>query len=413
VPEHTITTKNAAREQAVRIVKRKELNTWKAVLLRAAAFVLALAAGGIFILMMGSNPLEAYAIIVKGAFVGSVRNPLSSIQATVIIAVPLLIVSLGLAFAFKMKFWNIGAEGQMIAGSIFASYFALRHSGMPHVLLLLTMFAAGAAGGGLWGLIPALFKVRFGTNETLFTLMLNYVAIKIAVFLRLELWKDPAAKGFPHIKAIPDAAHLPKVFGVHAGWIIALVCTAFVFVFLKYTKRGYETRVVGESERTAHYAGINVRKVLVSGVLLSGAIVGLAGFVKLSGASFMLSESIGGGNGFSAVIIAWLAQLNAPVMLLVSLLFAAMEQGAMSMELSLSIPVSVSDIIKGLILFTALASEFFINYRVVFEKVPHAALSFTRHAVALDVPAGSSADDADSYPTPDSTKTDSGKEGET
>jgi simple sugar transport system permease protein len=187
-----------------------------------------------------------------------------------------------------------------------------------------------------------------------------------------------AAKGFPHIKAIPEAAHLPKLFGVHIGWMIALLLTAFVAVYLKYTKRGYEIRVVGESERTAHYAGINVRHVLVSGVALSGAIVGLAGFIKLSGVSYMLSENIGGGSGFSAVIIAWLAQLNAPVMVLIALLFAAMEQGAMGMELALKIPVSVADIIKGLILFAALAAEFFIAYRIVVEKGPPARSRQTR-----------------------------------
>jgi ABC-type uncharacterized transport system permease subunit len=275
-------------------------------------------------------------------------------------------LALGLSISFSMRFWNIGGEGQLIMGAIFATYVShhLPEMSSPAVYML-TMMLAAMTGGALYALIPGLFRAYSGTNETLFTLMLNYVAIKIAVFLRLDLWKDPAAMGFPHIKAIPEAAHLPKLFGIHIGWVIALACAAFVFIFLKYTKLGYETRVVGESERTANYAGINVRKVLITGVLLSGAIVGLSGFVKLSGASFMLSESIGGGNGFSAVIVAWLAQLNAPVMILISLLFAAMEQGAMSMELSLSIPVSVSDIIKGLILFSALASEFFINYRIV------------------------------------------------
>jgi len=394
---------------SLRIAKKESSGGLQALMIRVSSVLAALLLAGLIMAAMGYDPIAAFLAIVKGSF-GSAYG----LTNTVTVAIPLLILALGLSISFSMRFWNIGGEGQLVIGAIFATYVSHHlpeNTSTP--VYLAAMMAAAMTGGALYALIPGLFRAFSGTNETLFTLMLNYVAIKIAVFLRLELWKDPAAKGFPHIKAIPDAAHLPKVFGVHAGWIIALVCTAFVFVFLKYTKRGYETRVVGESERTAHYAGINVRKVLVSGVLLSGAIVGLAGFVKLSGASFMLSESIGGGNGFSAVIIAWLAQLNAPVMLLVSLLFAAMEQGAMSMELSLSIPVSVSDIIKGLILFTALASEFFINYRVVFEKVPHAALSFTRHAVALDVPAGSSADDADSDPTPDSTKTDSGKEGET
>ena len=352
----------------LRIAKKESPSTAKSLMIRVMAVLAALALAGLIMASMGYDPLAAFAAIAKGAF-GSVYG----LTSTISIAIPLLILALGLTVSFSMRFWNIGGEGQLIMGAIFATYVS-HHlpANSSSFVYWSAMMLAAMAGGAIYALIPGFFRAYSGTNETLFTLMLNYVAIKITVFLRLQLWKDPAAKGFPHIKSIPDAAHLPKVFGVHAGWIIALFVTAFVFVFLKYTKRGYETRVVGESEPTAHYAGINVRKVLISGVALSGAIVGLAGFVKLSGASFMLSESIGGGNGFSAVIVAWLSQLNAPVMVLVSLLFAAMEQGAMSMELSLSIPVSVSDIIKGLVLFMALASEFFINYRVVFEKTPRA-----------------------------------------
>lgn len=355
----------------LRIAKKESASGTRALLIRVSSVLVALFLSGLIMAAMGYNPFSAFAAIAKGAF-GSAYG----LTNTITVAIPLLILALGLSVSFSMRFWNIGGEGQLIIGAIFATYVS-HHlpATTSHAVYMVSMMLAAMAGGALYAVIPGLFRAYSGTNETLFTLMLNYVAIKIAVFLRLELWKDPAAKGFPHIKAIPDAAHLPLVFGVHAGWIIAIVCTAIVFVFLKYTKRGYEIRVVGESERTANYAGINVRHVLVSGVLMSGAIVGLAGFVKLSGASFMLSESIGGGSGFSAVIVAWLAQLNAPVILLVSLLFAAMEQGAMSMELALSIPVSVSDIIKGLILFTALASEFFIAYRIVLEKSPHAAVT--------------------------------------
>lgn len=347
----------------VRIAKQDAVGGWQALAIRVSSVLVALLLAAFLMAGMGYDPAAAFAAIIKGSF-GSAYGLVN----TVTVAIPLLIVALGLSISFSMRFWNIGGEGQLIIGAIFATYVAhhLPATTAPG-LLMLAMAMAAMVGGALFALIPGLFRAYSGTNETLFTLMLNYVAIKIAVYLRLELWKDPAAKGFPHIKAIPDVAHLPKIFGVHAGWIIALACAALVYVFLKYTKRGYETRVVGESERTAHYAGINVQRVLVSGVLLSGAIIGLAGFVKLSGASFMLSESIGGGSGFSGVIIAWLAQLNAPVMVLVSLLFAAMEQGSMGMELSLGTPVSVADIIKGLILFMALASEFFINYRIIVE----------------------------------------------
>ena len=348
----------------LRISKKESAAGWRATLIRILSVAVALALSGLMMAAMGHNPLAAYAAIIKGSF-GSAYG----LANTITVAIPLLIVALGLSVSFAMRFWNIGGEGQLIVGAIFATYVAhqLPETTSPLVYQL-TMLLAAMLGGALYALIPGLFRAYSGTNETLFTLMLNYVAIKVAVLLRLVLWKDPEAKGFPHIKSIPEAAQLPKVFGIQAGWIIALLATVLVYVFLKYTKRGYETRVVGESERTAHYAGINVRKVLVSGVLLSGALVGLAGFVKLSGTSYMLSESIGGGSGFSAVIVAWLAQLHAPMMVVIALLFAAMEQGAMGMELSLGIPVSVADVIKGLVLFTALASEFFINYRIVAEK---------------------------------------------
>jgi len=354
----------------LRIAKKETAGGWRAVVIRFASVFVALILSGLIMAAMGFDPVAAYLAIAKGSF-GSARGLIN----TVTVAIPLLIVALGLSISFSMRFWNIGGEGQMVMGAIFATYVSHQlPESTPAVIYWVGMALAAMLGGGFYALIPGLFRAYSGTNETLFTLMLNYVAIKVAVFLRLVLWKNPAAKGFPQIKAIPEAAHLPKLFGIHIGWIIALVITVFVAVYLKYTKRGYETRVVGESERTAHYAGINVRRVLIGGVALSGAIVGLAGFAKLSGVSHVLSESIGGGNGFSAVIVAWLAQLNAPVMVLIALLFAAMEQGAMGMELALKIPVSVSDVIKGLILFSALASEFFISYHVVFEKGPGALL---------------------------------------
>jgi ABC-type uncharacterized transport system permease subunit len=350
----------------LRIAKKDSVGGVLAVAIRVAAVLAALLLSGVIMAFMGYNPIAAYAAIGKGSF-GSAYG----LANTITVAIPLLILALGLSISFSMRFWNIGGEGQLIVGAIFATFVANHLPGTTAPpLMMLGMMLAAMAGGALYALIPGLFRAYSGTNETLFTLMLNYVAIKIVVYLRLDLWKDPAAKGFPHIKSIPESAQLPSLFGVNIGWIIALVCTAFVYIFLKYTKRGYETRVVGESERTAHYAGINVRRVLITGVLLSGAIVGLAGFVKLSGTSFMLSESIGGGSGFSAVIVAWLAQLNAPMMIVVSLLFAAMEQGSMNMGLSLGIPVSVADIIKGLVLFTALACEFFISYRIVVEAGP-------------------------------------------
>ena len=179
------------KEPWIRVVKKAELGKRETLILRLEAIVLALVAGGFFILLIGQNPFVIYQTIVTGAL----RSEMA-IQATVKIMIPLLIASLGVTLAFKMKFWNIGAEGQIIMGGIFASYFALFHANWNHWLLVIVMFLAGAIGGGLWGLIPAWFKTRYDTNETLFTLMLNYIALNVIVFLREGAWRDPGSQGY-------------------------------------------------------------------------------------------------------------------------------------------------------------------------------------------------------------------------
>ncbi len=356
---------------SVRIAQKEDAAGVRALLIRSCTIVAALLFSMLIIFGLGYDPLQAMYAMLKGSF-GSVYG----IKNTVVVAIPLLVTAVGLSVAFSMKFWNIGAEGQFVFGAICAT---LVTRCVPEqingFLLTCLMVLAGMIGGAIWALIPGLFRAYSNTNETLFTLMMNYLAIKIAVYLRCELWKDPAALGFPQIKAIPEQAYLPKVFGVHIGWIIALAVAALVAVFLKYTKKGYEIRVVGESERTACYAGINVKHVILTGVLISGGLVGLASVLKLNGVSYVLSENIGGGSGFTAIIVAWLSQLKAPVMIVVALLFAAMEQGSMAMELSLNIPASVAKIIEGLILFSALAAEFFIRYRIIATRKTEACMT--------------------------------------
>jgi ABC-type uncharacterized transport system permease subunit len=243
----------------IRIVKISERSGKDTLKIRIAAFISALAAGGLFILFLGYNPIELYGTIISGAF----RSKMA-FQATIRFMIPLLMSSLGVAMAFKMRFWNIGAEGQIIVGAVCASYFALFHDTWPHFLLLLVMFAAGALGGGLWGLIPAYFKSKYDTNETLFTLMLNYIALHIITYLRDGPWKDPGSSGFPKIARFAPNAQLDKILGVHFGWIIALILVFIVFIYLRYTKHGYEISVVGESKSTAKYAGMDVRKIYTS-----------------------------------------------------------------------------------------------------------------------------------------------------
>lgn len=351
------------REPLLRVVKKAEIPFSKMLALSLLAVVMALVAGGMFILAIGHNPFLVYGSIVKGAW----RSELAT-KGTIKIAIPLLIAALGITPAFQMKFWNIGAEGQIIMGGIFATYFALFFDHLPHGLLLLLMFAAGMIGGGLWGLIPAYFKTKFGTNETLFTLMLNYIALYIIKFLTEGPWRDPASSGFPKIATFVPNARLDMIFGVHAGWLIALILVVIVFIYIKFTKHGYEISVVGESTNTARYAGMNVKKIVMRTMFLSGAICGIAGMTQVTGAAFTLGEGVAGGVGFTAIIVAWLAKLNPIIILIVTILFSMLDKGCNVMQSTFGLSSSVSSVLQGIILFFILAFDFFTRYRFVFRK---------------------------------------------
>jgi len=351
------------REPFLRVVKRAERSPRQVMLLRAEALVLSIIAGGVFILMLGHNPFEIYGTILSGAF----RSKMA-IQATVKIMIPLLISSLGVTLAFKMRFWNIGAEGQIIAGAICASYFALFHSGWNHWVLILVMFAAGVIGGGLWGLIPAIFKVKWGTNETLFTLMLNYIALHMVNFLRDGPWKDPGSQGFPKIARFDANAALDKVLGVQFGWIIALVLVALVYIYLKYTKQGYEISVVGESNHTAQYAGMKVKTIMLRTMFLSGAVAGVAGMVQATGSDITLTNAVAGGVGFTAIIVAWLGQLNPISITIISFLFSVLEKGSSVIQSTHGLSIDCADVLQAVILFFVLGCEFFIRYNFVMRK---------------------------------------------
>ena len=349
------------KEPWIRVVKKAELGKRETLILRLEAIVLALVAGGFFILLIGQNPFVIYQTIVTGAL----RSEMA-IQATVKIMIPLLIASLGVTLAFKMKFWNIGAEGQIIMGGIFASYFALFHANWNHWLLVIVMFLAGAIGGGLWGLIPAWFKTRYDTNETLFTLMLNYIALNVIVFLRESAWRDPGSQGYAKIARFNKNAALDKVFGIQFGWVIALILVVEIALYINHSKQGYEISVVGESQETARYAGMNVKKVVLRTMFLSGAVCGIGGMVQATGSDVTLTTAVAGGVGFTAIIVAWLAQLNPPVILLVTFLLSVLEKGSSVVQSSFGLSSDCADVLQGIILFFILGCELFIRYQFVF-----------------------------------------------
>ena len=352
-------------EPLVRMVKRDVIPGWKAWVIRIIALVAALVICALFIKSVTKlNPIAVYGSMFRGAFATTRRS-----WVTLRDIMMLLCVSLGLAPAFMMKFWNIGAEGQILVGGI-ATAACMIYLGdkVPTAVLFIVMIVASAAAGALWGFFPAFFKSRWKTNETLFTLMMNYVAIQLTSFF-VALWENPYGSNTVGV-INPDtkAGWFPWVFGKEYGLnvILVLVLTVVMFFYLKYSKHGYEISVVGDSENTARYAGINVKKVVIRTMLLSGALCGLSGFLGVSGASHTISTSTAGGRGFTAIIVAWLSKFNSFVMILFAFLIVFLEKGASQIASDFNLNNEASEIMKGIILFFVLGSEFFINYKLVF-----------------------------------------------
>lgn len=344
----------------LRYVKRGDVSRSRSLTIRGLAILLALITTAIFLLALKLNPIDVYISLAKGAF-GSKMT----IQQTVITAIPLLMSALGVAVAFKMQFWNIGGEGQIMMGAFGAAFVALKIPHLPMPVMLVTMAVVGAVCGGIWALIPAFFKAKWKTNETIVTLMMNYIALKFITYLQYGPWRDPASLGFPKIPDFGDNAILPNIFGVHIGWIIALILVVVIYVFMNHSKLGYEVAVLGESERTARYSGISVKKTIILAILLSGGINGLAGMIQASAVSNTLSVAVSGGVGFTAIIVAWLSGLSAPVILIASILFAGLINGGVFIQSAFGIPAAAAQILQGLILFFVLGSEFFVKYRLV------------------------------------------------
>lgn len=347
--------------------KRDGLPIWKSFGVRLIGLALALIICAIIIFALTKlNPLKVYAAMFNGTF-GTKKR----IWVTIRDIMMLLCIAVGLAPAFKMRFWNIGAEGQVLVGGIVAAACMINFGNtLPLVPLMIVMFIGSAVAGGIWGGIPAIFKAKWGANETLFTLMMNYIAIQLTSFF-VALWEHPfGSNSVGIINPTTKSGWFPPIFGqaYTLNVMIVLSLTVLMFIYLKYTKHGYEIAVVGESENTARYAAINVRQVIIRSMIISGAICGIAGFLAVSGASHTISTSTAGGRGFTAIIIAWLAQFNSFVMILISALIVFLERGAIEIASQFQLNDYVSEMITGIILFFILGSEFFINYKIKFRS---------------------------------------------
>lgn len=351
------------REPLFRIVKRDGASFQKKVVVRILAILLALVIDAMFIFFVtGLNPFSVYVVMFRGTFGTSVRFSWAMRDL-----VSLLCIGIALAPAFKMKFWNIGAEGQVLMGGLLTALIMVNWGNvLPAPILFAVMLIASVTVGAIWGLIPAYFKAKWKTNETLFTLMMNYVATSF-VACAVNIMRGKASS-LGVLNMSTKAGWFPQFFGqrYNINILVVIILTFGMYVYLKYTKHGYEISVVGESENTARYAGINVGKVIMRTMVISGAISGLCGFLIVCGRDQTISTTTAGGNGFTAIIVAWLAKFNTFYMALISFLLIFLEKGAGEIASAYGLNDYAASIISGVILFCILGSEFFINYRLIF-----------------------------------------------
>ena len=343
------------------IVKREPMPLFKSMLVRAIAIVASLLLSAVVItLLTSTNPLKIYASMINGAF-GSELRIWSMAQNIAI----LLCISLAVTPAFKMRFWNCGAEGQVLVGGL-ANVSVMMFLGdkLPYPLLAVVMILASIAAGIIWAVIPAIFKAIWNTNETLFTLMMNYVAIQLVAFFLKYFVKNGSGVLTPMEEyGLPTIGH-SYVLNI----ITVAVLTVLVYIYLKRTKQGYEISVVGESENTAKYIGINVRKVIIRTLVVSGAICGIAGLLLVGGTNHTISTTTVDGRGFTAIMVSWLAKFNPVFMIFTSFLIVFLQNGANQVSTDFRLPNAISDIITGIILFFIIGCEFFLQYKIVASK---------------------------------------------
>lgn len=358
------------KEPLIHLVKRDAPTLGRSAFTYFSAIVIALLLGGLIILANKVNPLSYYYNIVTGCF----KNVIN-MRGLIRLIAPLLITSLGISLAFKMKFWNIGAEGQFIGGAIFAVTAAtlLKNAGLPNFAMLAVMILAAAIGGGLVGLVPAFFKVRFGTNETLLTLMMNYIMLYILSFLKKTYMfgqLNPQGElNNRDFATLVKSAWMPELkvgkLRVDISVFFAIALVLIVYLYSKKTKHGYEISIVGDSAGTAKYAGMSVPKIVLRTMFLSAALVGIAGMMQVS-SQHRMSDSITSGVGWTGIIVAWLSKLHPIAILVTSVLMCILSKGSNVAESSFNIAPAVSDILQSVILFSVLAADFFNNYKVEF-----------------------------------------------
>ncbi len=360
------------KEPLFHIVKRDNISKKQEWIIRGAAIIAALIVCALITtILTGDNPIKVYGTIISGAF-GSARKTWVTLQNLAI----LLIISLALTPAFKMRFWNIGGEGQVLMGGLAAASCMIllgdrlpKGLSVPNWFVVVLMIVTSLLAGAIWGFIPAILKAKWNTNETLSTLMMNYIATQLVAYFTI-VWEVPKGSGkIGIINQNTNIGWLPQIGNKYLlSIIVAAVITVGMLIYLNYSKHGYEIAVVGESEKTARYVGMKVKKVIVRTMLLSGALCGLAGLLLVGSINHTVTTTIAGGQGFTAVMVSWLAKFNPITMVFTSLLIVFLGRGASEISTAFGLNQSFSDILTGIILFFIIGCEFFINYKINFRK---------------------------------------------
>ena len=400
-------TKNNAKEPLIHISKRGITKPWQPIVTRAIAIV-----GGLFLGLCFASiytKVDPFSLLGKmffGSF-GKDKFVWNLLQEVAI----LLLISLAVVPAFKMKYWNIGADGQTLVGCL-ASAIAVYywHESLPNWALLIVMLLFGVTAGMIWAVIPALFKAKWNTNETLFTLMMNYIAIQLVKFVLLEWFpsgQNDFSKFYRKFGNLPILGNKYVLILIFAG-----ILTTLMALYLSKTKHGFEVSLVGESVNTSKYVGINVKKVILRTMLLSGAICGFAGFLLVAAKDHNISTEMVGGRGFTAIIVVWLAKFNPVYMILTALLVAFLSRGTQQISSTTGITdSSLSNIITALVFFFVIGCEFFVTYKVHFRPFGKKAKLPPSDIAALTAPpepAPPTAEEPEEKTTPEQTE---GQEG--
>ncbi len=354
------------REPLFHIVKRDDIGWKKAWLIRISAIVIGLLISGILsTFLTDKNIFEVFNTMFLGAFGKIFEGKLTLLWKFLQQTAILLCLSLALTPAFKMRFWNCGAEGQALIGGL-ASIICMIELGdkLPNWLLIIIIFLFSTLAGAIWGAIPAIFKAQYNTNETLFTLMMNYVATQLVSYY---IYITTTGSGV--IQSV-ETGNLPVILGQQylLNILIVAVITVIMYIYLKHSKQGYEISVVGESQNTARYIGINVKKVIIRTMLVSGAVCGIAGMLMVSGTDHSLNTNTMGGQGFTAIMVSWLGQFNPYIIAFMSGLVVFMQSGMRKVADSNELNGSFADIVLGIVILFLVGCEFFIKYSIKFHQ---------------------------------------------